>query len=177
MMKIRRILIPLTLLLVLLLTACNGKEPFSRESKMKDVSLEDLNYKKEYKENKEKENLLKAGLYQLEEKDYDDEGWKAVMSITVKNDEIIASSYEEVDSKGHVKTTYIDYPGNNTGDADTRPMTIIPKLNQALIETQDPDSIPIIEGADSTTKSFKTYAKILMNAAVDGNHSIFIIEN
>lgn len=120
---------------------------------------------------------LQDGKYSLEEKNIGSTGWRFVMNMTVENGKIIKSDYNYLNADGELKTDDEEYQEIMTEKSGLGPQDFVPKLNQALVETQNPSQIDMISGATHSTEVFKIYAAQLVNAAQKGDTTKIEIDN
>ncbi|HHT6778902.1 TPA: FMN-binding protein, partial [Listeria monocytogenes] len=83
------------------------------------------------------DGTMTDGTYKLEEKNFDDKGWKGFMSIEVKDGKITKANYDYEDKDGKLKSDDADYEKNMKAKSGTGPKEYIPALNKSLVEKQD----------------------------------------
>ncbi|HOA82323.1 MAG TPA: FMN-binding protein [Defluviitaleaceae bacterium] len=107
----------------------------------------------------------KDGTYTAEGDDFDDHGWKPVISIEVKDGKITTVDYDEVNENGDSKETNEEYNQNMKDKSGIGPAEAIPQLEEALVEKQAVDSVDTVTGATSTSNSFKAIANKALETA------------
>lgn len=93
------------------------------------------------------------------ESDMDENGWKGVIDITVKNGKITKVKYNEVDKDQNKKTEDVEYSEAMENSSGISPKNAYDQLEEALINTQDPDKIDSVAGATSSSQQFKKLAE------------------
>ncbi|MGY3778310.1 FMN-binding protein [Isobaculum melis] len=172
-MKLKKVVATLSLVLAstFVLAACGGKDDAKKDSSSKEATSS-VESKKESKVAVE----LKDGEYKLEEKKYDDKGWKAEFGITVAEGKITKSTFDYVNEEGKLKSEDKDYQEMMEKQAGTGPADFIPELNDALVKEQSAD-VDAVTGATHTSESFKEYAQKLIDAAEKGDTKTIEIDN
>lgn len=122
-------------------------------------------------------DALQDGTYTLEEKNFDDNGWKVDFSITVEDGVITESNYDNVNEAGESKVDDEGYQAMMSEKTGTGPQDFIPALNEALVEKQDPSEVEVVTGATSSSEGFVDYAQQLVDAAKEGNTDTIEIDN
>lgn len=93
------------------------------------------------------------------ESDVDENGWKGKIDITVKDGKIDKVDYNEFDEKGNKKTEDLEYSENMENSSGIMPKDAFEQLEEALINTQNPDKIDAVAGATSSSEQFKELAE------------------
>lgn len=119
---------------------------------------------------------MKDGTYKLNEKNYS-HGYKVTFSITVKNNKITKSNYDNVNKNGKSKTTDASYNKQMKKIAKTDPKTYTPALNKALVKNSDPAKVDVVSGATESSNTFILYAEQLQNAAQKGDTKTITVDN
>ena len=112
---------------------------------------------------------MQDGTYSLTEKELDDHGWKASMSITVKDGKITESDYNYENGEGQLKSEDEGYQEAMKDKTGVGPEEFIPQLNEALIKQQDAQKIDVVTGATHSSEGFLNYAQQLIQAAQKGD--------
>jgi len=97
------------------------------------------------------------------ESDLDDNGWKGVIDIKVEDSKITEVNYDEVDENENKKTEDEEYSEDMDNSSGIMPEDAYEQLEEALINTQNPDQIDAIAGATSSSEQFKKLAEEALN--------------
>lgn len=97
------------------------------------------------------------------ETDFDDKGWKGVIDVTVEDGEITSVTYDELDEEDNKKSEDEEYAESMEGAAGITPEDAYEQLEEALINTQDPEQIDAVAGATGSTEQFKKLAEEALN--------------
>lgn len=89
----------------------------------------------------------------------DDRGYKSVIDITVENGEIVEVYYDEMNEEGDRKSQDQEYSDKMEQASGVRPEDAYKQLQDALINTQNPDQIDAVTGATTSSETFKKLAK------------------
>ncbi|HLS53330.1 MAG TPA: FMN-binding protein [Tissierellaceae bacterium] len=89
----------------------------------------------------------------------DENGWKGQISIKVEGGKIAKVDYDEIDSAGEKKSKDTDYAKAMESSSGVTPADAFKQLEEALINSQDPDKIEAVSGATASSASFKKLAK------------------
>lgn len=120
---------------------------------------------------------MKDGTYKLVEDNYD-HGYKVEVSITVKNNKITDSSYDQVNKKGVSKTKDAAYEKQMKKISGIGPKEYIPKLAKELSSTQaDASGIQVVSGATHSSNTLRNYFNQLIQAAQKGDTDTIHINN
>ncbi|MGO2265649.1 extracellular electron transfer flavoprotein PplA [Vagococcus salmoninarum] len=119
---------------------------------------------------------LQDGTYELEEKNENND-YRAVFSITVKDGKIAESKYDNINKDGKSKADDKEYQEMMKEKAGVGPADFIPALNEALVAAQTADGVEVVTGATHSTDSFKNYAQQLIQAAQAGKTDKIEIDN
>jgi len=119
---------------------------------------------------------MKDGTYKLNEKNYS-HGYKVTFSMTVKDNKITASNYDQVNKNGKSKTKDASYNKQMKKIAKTDPKTYTPALNKSLVKNSDPTKVDVVTGATESSNTFVLYAEQLQNAAQNGNTKTITVDN
>ena len=163
------------------LAACGGgndTKKDSSDSKTSEVAKDSS--KEESKEMvKTAGGELKDGTYTLEEKNFDDKGWKVNFSMTVKDGKITKSDYDYLDKDGKKKSEDKAYQKAMSEKTKEKigPADYIPALNEELVKAQDAASVDVVSGATHSSEAFRNYAQQLVQAAQAGKTDKIEIDN
>ncbi|HLR21280.1 MAG TPA: FMN-binding protein [Tissierellaceae bacterium] len=108
------------------------------------------------------ETAYEDGSYNAES-DLDDNGWKGVIDIKVEDSKITEVNYDEVDENENKKTEDEEYSEDMDNSSGIMPEDAYEQLEEALINTQNPDQIDAIAGATSSSEQFKKLAEEALN--------------
>ena len=119
---------------------------------------------------------MKDGTYTLNEKNYS-HGYKVTFAITVKDNKITESKYDQVNKDGKSKTNDAAYNKQMKKIAKTDPKTYTPALNKSLVKNSDPTKVDVVTGATESSNTFVLYAEQLQNAAQNGDTKTITVDN
>lgn len=106
-----------------------------------------------------KSGAYKDGTYNAAQSQFDSHGWKGQIEITVKGGKITDVLYNEVDKNGKFKRDDADYASKMKAKNNITPKEVDEKLQQSLIDKQDPASVDTVTGATESSKTFKELAQ------------------
>lgn len=170
-------------LATVLLAAC-GADDKKDTAKSSDSSVAtSTSSKKEEKKATEKVagGELKDGTYKLEEKN-EENGYRAVFEMTVKDGKITKSDYDYVNADGKSKKDDADYNKSMKEKSGTDPEKYIPALNEELVKVMNEKDgvagdVEVVTGATHSSHSFIIYAEQLINAAQKGDTAEIVVDN
>lgn len=171
-MHIKKLLLPLGLLIIMMLAACGSNESATKSNTEKKASGSSEPATAKLIAGAP----LKDGTYSLKEKELDSHGWKATMSITVKDGKITKSDYNYVDKDGKLKSDNAAYEKAMKAKNGIGPKEYIPKLNKALVASQDAQQVEAVSGATESSDHFINYAQQLIQAAQKGDTTPIVID-
>lgn len=119
---------------------------------------------------------MKDGTYKLNEKNYS-HGYKVTFVITVKDNKITKSEYNQVNKNGKSKVDDAAYNKQMKKVAKTNPKTYQPALNKSLVKSSDPTKVDVVTGATESSNTFIMYAEQLQNAAQKGDTNTITVDN
>ena len=119
---------------------------------------------------------MKDGTYTLNEKNYS-HGYKVTFAITVKDNKITKSEYNQVNKDGKSKVDDASYNKQMKKIAKTNPKTYQPALNKSLVKNSDPTKVDVVTGATESSNTFIMYAEQLQNAAQNGDTKVITVDN
>lgn len=117
------------------------------------------------------------GTYKLEEKNFDDKGWKAFASIEVKDGKITKASYDYKNKDGDLKSEDADYEKAMKDKVGTGPQEYLKQLSDALVKSQSASGVDIVTGATHSSETFINYANQLIQAAQRADTTTISINN
>ncbi len=166
--------------MVVFLVACGGDNPAEEDASTNNNATTE----EEEQSNDQTEEPtvvagapLQDGTYRLEEKDFDDHGWKTFVEIKVEDGKIVATDYDYVNEEGTLKSEDEGYQEAMSDKVGIGPVEFTKELADALIATQNALDVDIVSGATSSSASFINYAQQLIQAAQKGDTETIIIEN
>jgi len=173
-MKMKRIMTVLTVILVMSLTlvACGGDN--SNGNNANDANN---NTNEPTEQNKVAGADLQDGTYTLEESDFDENGWKVFMEVTVEDGKITSSNYNYENADGQLKTDDEEYQEMMKDKTGVGPQEFVKQLNDNLVATQDAQLVDIVTGATHSSEAFLNYAQQLIQAAQNGDTETITIQN
>lgn len=121
---------------------------------------------------------LQDGSYSVTFDDFDSTGWKAFMVLEVENSTITHVEYDYIgtpENGGILKSQDLSYAEAMFSVAGTKPQLYISQLETDLIESQDPDKVDVVTGATTSTKDFKHFASIAIEASRKGDTTPIIV--
>jgi len=120
---------------------------------------------------------MQDGTYTLQETDFDENGWKVFMEMTVEGGKITSSNYNYEDNDGQLKTEDEGYQEMMKDKSGVGPQEFVKQLNDGLVATQDAQLVDIVTGATHSSEIFVNYAQQLIQAAQNGNTETITIDN
>jgi|LSQX01.3.fsa_nt_gb major membrane immunogen (membrane-anchored lipoprotein) len=129
------ILIPL--MIVMLVVGCTGNQMSQEENELPD------------------ETELSDGVFEAEEEDFDDHGWKGIVSVTVENGEITEVDFDEVNEDGDLKSEDTDYSEKMKEQKGVTPAEAYEEFESSLIEKQSIEQLDGVSGATASFDKFK----------------------
>ncbi|TYP57839.1 FMN-binding protein [Thermosediminibacter litoriperuensis] len=145
-------LLVLTLVLVLVVALVAGCS--SQNSQQQQQPQEQQNQQSEQPQ----QTALKDGTYYAENKEFDDHGWKGLVTVIVKDGKITNVFYDEINQEGKLKSFDPEYGPRMKEKSGITPLEAYPKLEQALVEKQKPEDVDAVAGATHSSDSFKNLA-------------------
>jgi len=139
------------LLVVALVAGCGQKQSSQGENKPTEQQNE--------AQQEPAGETLTDGIYTAEAKDFDDHGWKAMVTVAVKNGKIANVFFDEINQDGMLKSFDPEYANNMKSKSGTTPLDAQVSLASALIEKQDAEKVDAVTGATHTSESFKALVK------------------
>jgi major membrane immunogen (membrane-anchored lipoprotein) len=171
-MHIKKLLLPLGLLLIMMLAACGSNENATKSNTEKKASGSSEPAAAKLIAGAP----LKDGTYSLKEKDFDSHGWKATLAITVKGGKITKADYNYLDKNGKLKSKNAAYEKAMKAKSGIGPKEYIPKLNKALVASQDAQQVEVVSGATESSDHFINYAQQLIQAAQKGDTTPIVVD-
>jgi len=147
-------MISIVCLLVVVLIAGCGQQQSSNQSENKPTQQQNEGTQQE-----SSEETLTDGIYNAQAKDFDDHGWKAMVTVSVKNGKIEKVFFDEINQDGMLKSFDPEYSGNMKAKSGTTPLDAQVSLADALIKAQNVEDVDAVTGATHTSDSFKSLVK------------------
>lgn len=123
------------------------------------------------------DGTMTDGTYKLEEKNFDDKGWKAFASIEVKDGKITKASYDYKNKDGDLKSEDADYEKAMKDKVGTGPQEYLKQLSDALVKSQSASGVDIVTGATHSSETFINCANQLIQAAQRADTTTISINN
>lgn len=127
------------------------------------------------------DKLMQDGTYEVTFDKPDSTGWRAFLRLKITGNRITEVEYdywgtaEKMNILKSSDTSYAEAMASVTG---TKPELYITQLEQNLLLTQNPDKIETVSGATTSSRDFKHFAKIAVDAARnDTTHMIIVPQN
>ncbi len=119
------------------------------------------------------ENVMQDGYYSAQmQNEYF--GWYEFVTITVKNNEIVATEFNAKNDSGFIKSWDNAYMKNMNSISGTYPNEYTRKYAAQLTEKQS-DDIDTLTGATSSGENFKLLAKAVIEQAKKGDSSVVFV--
>jgi major membrane immunogen (membrane-anchored lipoprotein) len=141
-MKKRYILYLLCLLLILSGASCAARGP-------KDETGKDP------QQNQPAGEDFENGVYSAAQQEFDDHGWKPMVTVVVEQGRISKAFYDEINEDGQLKSFDQDYLERWKEKSGENLLSAEPELMDSLVEKQDPEKVDAVSGATSTSEKFK----------------------
>lgn len=120
---------------------------------------------------------MQDGTYALEEQNFDENGWKVFMEITVEDGKITESNYNYKDEDDNLKTDDEEYQDMMKDQSGVGPQEFVEQLNKGLVSMQDAQLVDVVSGATHSSEVFINYAQQLIQAAQNGQSDTILIHN
>lgn len=141
-----------SLIIFLAITLISG---CSSESQDADISTDKT----------QEQSLYKDGIYNAEAEDYDDHGWKAVVTVIVENGRISNVFFDEIDENGNLKTFEAEYARKMREKSGVSPLKAFHALEESLIDTQNIEELDAVSGATHSSNTFKDLVTKALNGS------------
>ncbi|WP_167628352.1 extracellular electron transfer flavoprotein PplA [Listeria valentina] len=173
-MELKKVAMGLTAVVAssMLLVAC-GNDNSSSDKK----SSNDTKQEQKKSADAKTDGTMTDGTYKLEEKNYDDKGWKGFMSIKVKDGKITDANYDYKNKDGKLKSEDADYEKAMKAKVKTGPKEYLKELNDSLVKNQAAGAVEVVSGATHSSDTFINYANQLIQAAQRGDTTTIKINN
>lgn len=118
---------------------------------------------------------MQDGYYTAQAEEFS-HGWKEYITISVKNDKIIAVEYNAENASGFIKSWDNAYMKNMKDIQGTYPNEYTRNYASQLLALQNPEGVDGISGASNSGNSFKILASAVMEQAKKGDSSIITVK-
>ena len=120
---------------------------------------------------------LTDGTYRAEFKDFDSNGWKDYVEVSVVDGELNEVVFDSVNEKSELKSEDESYKTEMERMVGTYPAKYNKDLINQFIESGKVTAVDIVAGATESTGNFKTLIIVAMENATTGNTEVEIVEN
>ena len=120
---------------------------------------------------------LTDGTYRAEFKDFDSNGWKDYVEVSVVDGELNEVVFDSVNEKSELKSEDESYKTEMERMVGTYPAKYNKDLINQFIESGKVTAVDIVAGATESTGNFKTLIIEAMENATTGNTEVEIVEN
>ncbi len=172
-MKLKKVAMGLTVVVAssMLLVACGNDNSSDKKSSEEPKQTETK------KTEAKTDGTMTDGTYKLEEKNYDDKGWKAFASIEVKDGKITKANYDYKNKDGELKSEDADYEKAMKDKVGTGPQEYLKQLSDSLVKSQSASGVDVVTGATHSSETFINYANQLIQAAQKADTTTISINN
>lgn len=120
---------------------------------------------------------LTDGTYRAEFVDFDANGWKDYVEVTIAEGQLNEVVFDSVNEKGQLKSEDESYKVEMEQMVGTYPAKYNKDLINQFLESGKITTIDIVAGATESTGNFKTLIIEAMENAASGNTEVEIVEN
>ena len=120
---------------------------------------------------------LVDGTYRAEFLDFDANGWKDYVEVTVEDGELYEVVYDSVDEDDNLKSEDEGYKAEMEAIVGTYPAKYNQDLINQFIKSGKVTSVDIVAGATESTGNFKTLVIAAMENAAAGVEETNVVEN
>lgn len=124
-----------------------------------------------------KSTTLTDGIYRAEFVDFDTNGWKDYVEVTVLDGQLNEVVFDSVNEKGQLKSEDESYKVEMEQMVGTYPAKYNKDLINQFLESGKITTVDIVAGATESTGNFKTLIIEAMSNAAEGNSEVEIVEN
>ena len=117
------------------------------------------------------------GTYRAEFAQFDANGWKDYVEVTVVEGQLDQVVFDSVDEKGNLKSEDASYKAEMEQMVGTYPAKYNKDLINQFLESGKITAVDIVAGATESTGNFKTLIIEAMENATTGNTEVEIVEN
>ncbi|KOA18420.1 FMN-binding domain protein [Clostridium homopropionicum DSM 5847] len=118
----------------------------------------------------------KDGTYKATYDFLDGHGWKPQLEIEIKDGKIAKVVYDSANAEGKLKTKDDAYNKLMKSKSNTSPAEYSPKLQDALVKSQDYTKVDTVTGATESSEEFKALAAAALAKAEKGDTSAAVLQ-
>ena len=118
------------------------------------------------------DGVMTDGYYTAKMADFDDHGWREVVTIYVNDSVIVSVDYEAMNESGFIKSWDMDYMRDMNAADGTYPNKYVRMYSEALINYQNPAKVQAITGATHSFHTFEALATAAIEHARAGNTDV-----
>lgn len=145
-----------TLLIVALVSGCGSNDAQKAEVNVDEKAPEEVH---------ETESAYDDGIYYAQTEDFDEHGWKALVTIIVEDGKISNVFYDEINEEEELKTFDPDYAANMEEKSGAYPLKAFADLEKSLIDEQNAENIDTVSGATHSSDTFKELTTKALNGS------------
>ena len=120
-------------------------------------------------------NAMTDGYFTAEMADFDEHGWKEIITIYVKDNKIVSVDYDAINQSGFIKSWDMDYMRIMNAADGTYPNKYVRQYSDALLLYQKPEKVQAITGATHSYHTFQALAVAALEQARTGNTDVAYI--
>ena len=98
-------------------------------------------------------------VYRAEREQFDENGWKARIAVSVQGEDIVDVEYEEVNAQGALKRNDEEYTRRMQEASGITPVEAVTRLSEQLEQVDDPEEVDAVSGATGTSETFLDLAR------------------
>ncbi len=117
------------------------------------------------------------GTYQAQVADYDSNGYKDFVQVTVKDGAVTELVYDGVDANGRLRTNDATLASRMEETQGTYPKKYTDDLVNQYLEAQDPTQVDAVAGATNSSNTFLALMTALEPNMRSGDTTVLVIEN
>lgn len=121
--------------------------------------------------------VLVDGTYRAEFLDFDTNGWKDYVEVTIEDGELYEVVYDSIDENNKLKSKDESYKAEMEAIVGTYPAKYNQDLINQFIQSGKVTSVDIVAGATESTGNFKTLIIAAMENATVGDTETEIVKN
>lgn len=122
------------------------------------------------------EAKYKDGTYKAEYDKFDERGWKATVTVEVKDGKVTKADFTSVNQENKQKRDDEGYNKSMEEKSKTSPKKYEGELAKKLVEKQDPSKVDVVTGATHSTDDFKKLATAALENAKKGDTATAKVE-
>lgn len=120
--------------------------------------------------------VMHDGYYTVEATDFDEEGWKAFITIYVSDNKIVTVECNAKDASGFIKSWDMDYMRKMKSAIGMYPNQYARSYTAALLDKQNPAWVNPMPGAERHHRVFQTLSEAAIAQAKAGNKNVVFID-